>query len=553
MSSPSDSMIPSGRRLALGALLAVGLLALLAISFDLARRNAVSDLSSQLETAARSQVQTLESLLTKQRAVAMVLSDDSTVRQALIAPSDVNLTRMSLKLSRLRDQTSSSVIYLLNSEGVAISASNWDEAVSFVGADYSFRDYFTDALLRGEATQFALGTVSNRPGLYLSHDIIADGQPVGVIVVKVEFDAIEQNWATTRDEVYVTDDTGRIVLAADPALRFQPLPPQQARQPQADLAVQGAAGWRLVMRAPAGDTLPQAAFITGSVGFLVMLLLAGGFWLSRARSRAAAERRYRADLERAVAERTRDLSDEMRERQAAEQRLVRLQGEMVQANKLATLGQITAGVAHEVNTPLATIRLLADNGQRMLPVDAAPGLARNLDQICRMTDRIGHITTELRSFARKATGTLGPISVKEALDAAVLLAASRRRAEGVRLILPDVPADLRVVGETVRLEQILVNLIQNAQEAVAGQADPWVRVNVTAAQGVRISVVDNGPGLTADAHAHLFTPFTTSKPQGLGLGLVISRDIARDFGGSLIADAPQPGQGATFHLDLRVP
>lgn len=553
MATPqADSTAARGRRLAFGAMLVAGLLALLGVSFDLARRDAVADLSRGLEVAARTQVQTLESLLAKQRAVATVLSDDSTVRQALVVPSDANLVRVSLKLSRLRDQTSSSVIYLLNDQGVAVAASNWDEAVSFVGSDYSFRDYFTQALLRGEATQFALGTVSNRPGLYLSHDVIADDAPVGVTVVKVEFDSIERNWAAARDQVYVTDDTGRIVLTADPALRFQPLPPVQARQPAAELPVPGAA-WRLIMRAPAGDTVPQAAFVTGSVGFGLMLLFAGGFWLSRARRRAAAERRYRADLERAVAERTRDLSDEMRERQAAEQRLVRLQGEMVQANKLATLGQITAGVAHEVNTPLATIRLLADNGQQMLPAGAAPALSRNLDQIRRMTDRIGHITTELRGFARKATGTLVPISVKEALDAAVLLAASRRRAEDVRLILPDVPTDLRVIGETVRLEQILINLIQNAHEAVVGRPDPWVRVDLTLGQVVRLTVSDSGPGLTADAHRHLFTPFTTSKPQGLGLGLVISRDIARDFGGSLIADPPQPGQGAVFHLDLRVP
>ena len=548
----ADSTLPQGRRVARVVALIAGLLALLAISFDLAQRRAVADLSQGLTVAARTQVQTLESLLAKQRAVAMVLSDDSTVRQALIVPSDANLARVSLKLSRLRDQTSSSVLYLLNDQGVAVSASNWDEAVSFVGSDYSFRDYFTGALLRGQATQFALGTVSNRPGLYLSQNVMVDGRALGVIVVKVEFDAIEANWAATRNHVYVTDKAGQVVLTDNPALRFRPLPPLQARQPVAELAVPGA-GWQLVMRAPPGDTLPAAGFVTGSVGFVVMLLLAGASWLSRARRRAAAERRYRADLERAVSERTRDLSDEMRERRAAEQRLVRLQGEMVQANKLATLGQITAGVAHEVNTPLATIRLLADNGQQMLPPDAAPALARTLDQIRRMTDRIGHITTELRSFARKATGTLGPVSLREALDAAVLLAASRRRDDGVRLILPDIPADLRVIGETVRLEQILINLIQNAQEAVSGRPDPWVRISLRRDADVRITVTDNGPGLTADAHAHLFTPFATSKPQGLGLGLVISRDIARDFGGSLIADPPQRGQGATFHLDLRVP
>ncbi|WP_233253518.1 sensor histidine kinase, partial [Paracoccus binzhouensis] len=272
---------------------------------------------------------------------------------------------------------------------------------------------------------------------------------------------------------------------------------------------------------------------------------------TRAARRAEAERRYRADLERAVEARTRDLTAEMRERRAAEQRLAQLQGEMVQANKLATLGQITAGVAHEVNTPLATIRLLAENGQQLIPPGAPPEVSENLGRILRMSDRIAQITTELRSFARKATGEIGPVPLKEALDAALLLVASRRRAEGIRMVLPQIPPDLAVRGETVRLEQILVNLVQNAQEALSGRPDAELRIALSQRDGmVRLTVSDNGPGLAPDIAATLFTPFATSKPQGLGLGLVISHEIARDFGGSLTAEPPQPGRGASFHLDL---
>src|SRR5690606_17846686 len=252
-----------------------------------------------------------------------------------------------------------------------------------------------------------------------------------------------------------------------------------------------------------------------------------GFWALRIRSRTArrieAERRYRADLERAVAERTRDLTTEMRERRTAEQRLSQLQGEMVQANKLATLGQIAAGVAHEVNTPLATIRLLAENGRQMLGEKDAPEVIRNLSQVLRMTDRIAQITTELRGFSRKATGTLGPVAIKEALDAALLLTASGRRAQDIRLILPEIPPGLRAMAETVRLEQILVNLLQNAQEAHVGRPGPEIRVTLRDDGAMlRISISDNGPGLAPQIAASLFTPFATNKPEGLGLGLVIS-------------------------------
>lgn len=543
------------RRLVLAVLLLATALSLLGLTFVTTRDRALAELRQRLEVTAQSRVQALQSVLAKQRAVAVVLSDDSLMRAALAAPGSATVVRASEKLDRLRDATASAVIYLLDREGLAIAASNWSNPDSFIGSNYGFRDYFTQALLRGEATQFALGTVSNRPGLYLSHDVVVDGAPQGVIVVKVEFDQTEQNWADAGEQILVTDHTGQVILSSHPALRFSALPAPRSGEVAAALPVPGT-DWRLVIRAPGTEAAQAAALATGTVGFVLMLGLVGVWWALRARIRAArraeAERRYRSDLERAVEARTRDLTAEMRERRAAEQRLAQLQGEMVQANKLATLGQITAGVAHEVNTPLATIRLLAETGRQMLPDGAAPEVAGNLDQILRMSDRIAQITTELRGFARKATGELGPVVLKEALDAALMLVASRRRAEGIRVALPQIPPDLTVRAETVRLEQILVNLIQNAQEALSGRADAALRIALDQTGGqVRLTISDNGPGLSPQIAATLFTPFATSKPSGLGLGLVISQEIARDFGGELTAAPPVPGQGATFQLDLQ--
>ncbi|MDS9469364.1 ATP-binding protein [Paracoccus sp. MBLB3053] len=534
----------------------IACLCILALTFWIVRERGIDLQTRQLEGAARTQIQTLESILAKQRAVAAVLADDSGIRDALVDRLDSDVARVSIKLDRLRDQTNSAVIYLLDREGVAIAASNWDETVSFVGLDYSFREYFSEALLRGEATQFALGTVSKRPGLYLSHDVVSGEEQLGVVVVKVEFDGVEQNWGRSAQDILVVDGAGQVILTSQPDRRFKPLLPAKGAEVVVELPVSGA-DWRLIARAVPAGANQAAALAAGTVGFLLTLSLAGAVWAVRARTRAArraeTERLYRADLERAVDERTHALSEEMRERRAAEQRLVRLQGEMVQANKLATLGQITAGVAHEVNSPLATIRLLAENGQQMLSAGQGARLDGNLGQIIRMSDRIAQIITELRSFARKATGEIGAVPLGEALDAALLLVASRRRAEGIKIMLPAVPPRLRVQAETVRLEQILVNLIQNAQEALAGQVDAELRIALSMTDDrVRVTVSDNGPGLSPEIAAHLFTPFATSKREGLGLGLVISQGIARDFGGELTAEPPCPGQGATFHLDLRM-
>lgn len=512
-------------------------------------------LAEQAASSAALRVQALESTLAKQRAVAAILSDDDTLRTALATRAPTALRDVSRKLDRLREETESAVIYILNRDGVAVAASNYDELVSFVGIDYSFREYYADALQTGKALQYALGSVSKRPGLYLSSRVDDASGPIGVVVVKVEFNADEVSWARSAETTYVTGADGLVVLSDVDAARFKPLPPLAPGHVAITEPVPGA-GWTLELRYPI-----YAARLTAGLACVALaaLLLMLALWLGRiARQRrrrdqlAVREARYRTDLERAVEERTRDLSDAMRKRQAAEQRLAAMQADLVQANKLATLGQVTAGVAHEVNQPLASIRLLAENASAMLPAAAPDDLRGNLGRIVQMTGRISQITTNLRSFSRKATGKLEPVRLLDVIEASVLLTASRRRAEGARLICEPFAPDLRAMAEAVRLEQVLVNLIQNAQEVLTGHPDPEIRVRVQQnGDKVELSVADNGPGLTPQAWDNLFIPFSTSKADGLGLGLVIAQGIARDFGGDLLADPPEPGCGAIFRVILK--
>lgn len=534
-----------------GVLATVSALAILSETYVLTHGAALSRLEAEARASAHVRALALESELAKQRAVAAILGDDGQVMAALGAtaiPEDV-----SRKLDRLRDETQSAVIYLLDHRGVAIAASNWDEPVSFVGSNYSFRRYFTEALEKGTAQQFALGTVSHKAGLYISH--VVPGPQPGVVVVKVEFGALEASWAASAEPTYVTDAAGRIMLSSRPDTRFALRPTVPSRMIATEVEIPGA-GWRLTLHSSAVPATQTAVLATLAVALVLAALAfgAGLVWRGKAQAEAreAEERRYRADLEREVAIRTRELSAEVRERQAAETRLVSLQADLVQANKLATLGQVTAGVAHEVNQPLATIRLLVENARMMLPATSPPELDGNLDTILRMTDRLGRITTELRGFSRKARGHVEPTPLTDAFEASLLLTASRQNASAARLIRPAIPADLKVMAEAVRLEQVLVNLLQNAHEALAGRPDPEIRVTLTEGPDtVTLTVADNGPGLPPEVVRQMFIPFTTTKPQGLGLGLVISQDIMRDFGGSLRADPPEPGRGARFHLDLR--
>ena len=531
-------------------LVAVGVLF---AGFELTRRAAGARLAEQAAITAQIRAQALEGVMMTQRAVAATLAEDGLVRAVLRQPEKGGAIMLSRKLERLQGQTGSSVIYLLDRSGQTLSASNWNQPISFVGGDYSMRDYFKEALRDGTALEFAMGRDSLRPGLYISHDVREGGDVLGVLVVKVELGTLEATWGRSADRTWVVDDHGQVVLSSEAGAQFQPLPSARTGI-EARVEVPGARGWDLVL-----TTSRTPATVTGlvTVGALLMaeLVVAWYAWRAarirrRVHARVDADRRRREELEAAVADRTRSLTAEIGERMAAEASLARMQADLVQANKLATLGQVTAGVAHEINQPLATIRLLADNGLALL--DDHPDEARdNLRRIVGMTDRIAQITAHLRGFARKATGRVGPVALKDVLEASVLLTASRRRAEGARLIVTGIPNDLRVMAEAVPLEQVLVNLIQNAQEAVTGQPDGVVRVSVRFDQHhVTLTVSDNGPGLAPEVAAQLFTPFVTSKDKGLGLGLVIAKGIARDLGGELTARPPAPGEGAAFILKL---
>lgn len=581
------------RALIVGAVSLMTALAAAEVTARLARQ----DLESRLNTDAALRAAMLGNELERHRSLPFVLADDADIRAALRAANtpagqEQTFEALSERFERFAQHAGAATVYLLETSGRTLAASNWRTDTSFVGQNYSFRPYYRDAMKQGVAELFTLGTVSHIPGLYLARRIDSTGPgapvPMGIIVVKVEFDALEAQWRGSGDGAYVTDERGVVLITNQPQWRFtttrplskrdqaalsspqqlgldKPVPPFPATPSSSLIGADHAAGkpgWTVHVLRDARKELATArlsgASIGGFGGALLSLAIIAAY-AARAREKTVAARREaaRQELEAQVSLRTRELKDtnqrlvqEVDERTRAEATLHTLQDELVQANKLAVLGQISAGVAHEINQPVAAIRSYVDNARAFLERAQPTRVAANLSAIASLTERIGTITQELLTFSRKSSGMPQQMRVDDAIAGSLLLMRTRFRTLGIKHLRSGETA-LQVIAERARLEQVLVNLLQNAADALEGTRDAKVSIDVRAtASDVTIEIADNGPGVAPQTLEALFTPFATSKPKGLGLGLVISRDILVEFGGRL-EHLKQVQPGASFLLTLR--
>ncbi|KVP88879.1 ATPase [Burkholderia ubonensis] len=617
------------RRLLVLVALAAVLAAACALTWTVTWQRGVGELQRNAAVRVDRTTNALKSTLDRYESLPYLLGSHPYVQELLAEPKRADYAaRANRYLEDLNQHARATVTYLVGADGLCVAASNWRAPDSFIGIEYRFRPYFIDAMNGRVGRFFGIGTISRDPGYYISQPVWRDGRIVGVVVVKLNLEWFQG--ADASEPLVVADDHGVVFLSSVPAWKYHTLKPlagpvaasifetrQYAQQPVAPLPLRveqvldrdaqivqlgpgrraprylatqrriGEPDWLLVTLAPIApvDADARNATIVTGFGFVSIALLAFYWRMRRARvremirGRALLQQAY-AELNRRVEERTADLSEanaqlqkEVGERIRAEQDLRAAHDELIQASKLAALGQMAAGITHELNQPLAALRSFSDNTRVLLDRGEQAAARENLEAIAALTERMGKITNQLKLFVGRARPRNEQALVVRALRS--VLALLGERLLGVELVLTlrddavspvrEAPLDLandhpELVArcEDLRLEQVLLNLLGNALDAVAAGGAPRTaapRIDVTieaSAATLAIQVRDNGPGIAPDLLPRLFEPFFTTKEmgRGLGLGLAISSSIASDAGGSLTA-RNAPGGGALFVLTLR--
>lgn len=323
-------------------------------------------------------------------------------------------------------------------------------------------------------------------------------------------------------------------------------------------------GWRMFLLTDK-SVLDRSTLSAGLMAGAAHVIFAGLVFIILQRRRTMLEQLEIRDwsqreLERQVRLRTADLmstnlrlAQEINERSRTEDALRSAQTELVQTSKLAALGQMSAGIAHEINQPLTAIRSYAENALKFISRGNSDTANRNLQRISELTDRMGRITSNLKTFARRPEQDNQPVDVHEQMQKAIDLILETGRTGASNIVLSYAPDLKPVIAEPNQLIQVFTNILNNAADACPSDEDAKIEVHITKGDDrLLVSIKDNGHGILPDNLPKLFDPFFTTKPfgDGLGLGLSICYGIIRSFGGTIRAKN-RPNGGASFIIELR--
>ncbi|MEM6388975.1 MAG: ATP-binding protein, partial [Pseudomonadota bacterium] len=515
-------------------------------------------------------VGSLMSELESSQTVPFFLAEDQVLLRAL---DQDDFATTSARLIELNEVIGATTLTLMDRDGRVVAATDRNR----LGELRDSEQYFIQAQRQQGDTVFTVNDrETNSFGFAFSRQIRDAGRFLGVVLVEVDLEQFFERWRGASEALFITDSEGRILLATEPRWRGRSEaealavsdPPSAIQR-----ALDATGSWGLVGDQPylAGDpTLRHEAripfrgwrlvsFTTYSsvrqqvngvlaleiMGFALALAV-GFYWISRrARRQSRAYQRESAELRR-LNDR---LQREIAERQKAEQSLSEAEQSLAQSQKLAALGEMSAAVSHELNQPLAAMKTYLAGAKLLMQRRRPDEALSSFQRIDDLLERMGAITRQLKSYARKGDQAFAPTDLREALGAALTMMEPQLRQMVVEITqtLPRKPVFVMV--DRLRLEQVIINLLRNALDAMRESEPRQLDLIIAEGDEAVLTVRDNGKGI--DDLDALFEPFYTTKApgDGVGLGLAISSGIMADFGGRLTARNAE-ARGAVFQIRL---
>lgn len=554
------------RRRNLYAAVFISLLAVLSIWAYVQRDLAVVKMTDRARLELEVYAGSLKNELQRIGLLPQILSQDQKLASDLLSG---DFSNTSSHLIELIDQTGAQDIVLYDKDGRVVAATNRLE----LGRQLRGEAVFIKAM-RAQSTQFV--DFENSEGLQqyaFARRVRSGGQTVGVVAIFVDLNAFEARWRRFESSSFVSRSDGTIVLATQPNLRGTRLVDVES-----DLAAHGVApsrergflgrtinavgitpsevlvsvkvgfqGWEMHRIIPSNQLSAGifSEWVFGILAFTGFFSLAMFFSNQRIRSRLIGISRESDELKQLNMR----LQSEVEQRKQAQESLAYAEQTLEQSSKLAALGQMSAAVAHELNQPLAAMKTYMAGANMLMERHRTEEAKTAFSRLDGLIDRMTTITKQLKSYAGKGADALEPVDVKQALSSAFSLVAQDYRSHSILYNEFFDNGDVFVLADRVRLEQVFINLLRNARDAVQGVASPQVTVVIESYSTVHIKFQDNGHGI--DDFENLFEPFyTTKRPgDGIGLGLAISSGIISDFNGRLIAQNLSNG-GAEFDVQL---
>lgn len=541
-----------------------------------------------------------------------LLSTNGLLLELLLEGATSSLQKeVNLYLEEIAGVTDAADIYLMDSAGTVLASSNWRTPVSYVGKNFAFRPYFQQAMTGKLGRFYGLGAISGKRGYYFATPIMASADRIGAIAVKVDIDRLEAEWLKAagggKFQYLVSDRDGVIFLSSQPGWRLMSMQPmsdalrskltksqQYAGHTINDLDIRPLSlnnfprsenSQLLAFHSPEGkrtlylahsNKMPLANWEVMTLRTVdeveqnrnIVLLASGACYLlavmvllyyrKRAKNIQLLQR-SREELENLVQQRTQDLTTSYQqlatEAQEKEKALVMLketQDELVQAAKLAVVGQLSAGINHELNQPLAAMRTYAQTAGTLLEHNKSDKVSANLKQITKLCDHMGSIIGQFKAFSRKSGGRRATLNLQETYAAALAITINALKKAGVEMHAEFPESPLLIMGDTIRLEQVIINVMTNAVQAMEDCSHKRLDVNAWAeGESVIIEFHDSGPGIRENNLGRIFEPFFTTKEgeRGLGLGLSISYRIIESMHGEMSA-RNHPHGGAVFQIKL---